>query len=144
MNEQLPIDNPEAPFELQFEEGWKEVLAASDDSIYKLWMAELVAQTQNRMGQVDENAAWAADPEEVLRRWQVAIELVAGAAIDIEHLKKLTSVNIVKEALIAFKMNRSSMGWDEKGLAFSVRNLSTFNIDRIDLRDLPAPRSDND
>lgn len=139
MYEQSPSEAPKPLFELQLEKGWKKILGAADDSIYKVWMAELVAQTQNRMRQVDANAAWAADPEEVLRRWQVAIELVADAAIDVQHQKKLTPVNIIKEALFAFKMNRSSMGWDDEGLAFSVRNLSTREIDRIDLRDLPAP-----
>ena len=43
----------------------------------------------------------------------------------------------MKIALVTFKTNLDSLGWDEEGLAFTVPNVFTGEEARIDLRELP-------
>ncbi len=74
--------------------------------------------------------------EEILFRWQQAIELVADATIDPED--DLSEAERIETALLTFQANVESIGWDDEGLAFTVPNLFTGEEASIDLHELPG------
>ncbi len=128
---------------LRYPEGWQEVLEAPDAVDYQFWLGELMGITLRRCHELGNVPDWAQDAGDALRtRWQRAIEQVADIAIDPEDLATMTQAEIVETALVTFKTNLDSLGWDEEGLAFTIPNMFTGEEARIDLRELPEGDSD--
>jgi hypothetical protein len=138
--EQLPEPRPpESSPSLRYPEGWHEILEAPDAADYQMWLGQLMGLTYRICQERGEVPLWAEDAgDEMLNRWQHAIELVADAAIDPEDMSGMSQAEIVETALLTLQANLESMGWDEEGLAFTVPNLFSGEEASIDLRDLPA------
>jgi hypothetical protein len=103
-----------------------------------MWLESLVDVAETRLEVLASPPSWAKDTEVVLNRWQVAIELIADAAIDIEDDQELTEAERIETALLTLQANIERIGWSEDGLAITVPNLLTGEEAEIDIRNLPS------
>lgn len=135
MSEQLP-QKPEALLELQYKQGWQEILEAEDAEEYRSWIDNLVELTQQMCANDPSAPEWAAQQESVKNRWQRAIEVVGEGALETDDL---TEAERIETGLLTIKENIESMGWETEGLAFMTVGSEPY----IDLRDLPTPPGAN-
>lgn len=123
----------EAHSGLRYPQGWHELFEAPDAADYGLWLSGLSDLTRRRLSEAGDLSMGG---EEILFRWQQAIELVADTTIDPED--DLSEAERIETALLTFQANVESIGWDDEGLAFAVPNMLTGEEASIDLRELPG------
>lgn len=103
--------SPESAPQLRYPEGWREILEAPDAENYQLWLRQLMGTTYRVCQERGEVPAWAEDTDdEMLHRWQQAIELVADAAITPEDIGSMSQAEVVETALLTLQANLHRLG----------------------------------
>lgn len=126
--------------DIKYPDGWREILEAPDTEDYRNWLDELSELTKSNIS--GENIWW--ENDEIETRWQMAVEVVANAAITPDDLSELSQDQIVEAGLIALKTNiEEGLGWEEEGLKFTVPDMFLSDSPQeasVDLRDFNVAR----
>lgn len=131
------IPDPIESEDLLFPKGWEDIFDTSDTIEYIAWLDELANQSMQALYEMEAAEDWTRDKGNLIRRWQMATELVAMVTTPSTAIDEQSQLKTIETALNKIKQTLDKRGWEENGLVFTIHS-DLFDEDySIDIRDIP-------